>query len=50
MWDPELLERKAEVSSLLFHDSYDSQSQRAENWGLDPSWLIFAFLGRPDFL
>ena len=24
-------------------------SQRAENGGLDPSWLIFAFLGRPDF-
>ena len=23
--------------------------QRAENGGLDPSWLIFAFLGRPDF-
>ena len=25
------------------------KSQRAENGGLDPSWLIFAFLGRPDF-
>ena len=24
-------------------------AQRAENGGLDPSWLIFAFLGRPDF-
>ena len=24
-------------------------NQRAENGGLDPSWLIFAFLGRPDF-
>ena len=23
--------------------------QRAENGGLDPSWLDFAFLGRPDF-
>ena len=23
--------------------------QRAENGGLDPSWLGFAFLGRPDF-
>ena len=24
-------------------------SQRAENGGLDPSWLNLAFLGRPDF-
>ena len=24
-------------------------NQRAENGGLDPSWLGFAFLGRPDF-
>ena len=23
--------------------------QRAENGGLDPSWLIFAFSGCPDF-
>ena len=23
--------------------------QRAENGGLDPSWLNLAFLGRPDF-
>ena len=23
--------------------------QRAENGGLDPSWLDFAFWGRPDF-
>ena len=25
------------------------QNQRAENGGLDPSWLDFAFLGRPGF-
>ena len=25
------------------------EDQRAENGGLDPSCLIFAFLGRPDF-
>ena len=25
------------------------KGQRAENGGLDPSWLNFAFLGRPDF-
>ena len=23
--------------------------QDFREWGLDPSWLIFAFLGRPDF-
>ena len=26
-----------------------NRTQRAENGGLDPSWLNLAFLGRPDF-
>ena len=26
----------------------DCDCQRGENGGLDPLWLIFAFLGRPD--
>ena len=26
-----------------------NENQRAENGGLDPSWLNLAFLGRPDF-
>ena len=40
------------IRANLRIDSRESghlSAQRAENGGLDPSWLIFAFSGRTDF-
>ena len=50
---PELKHRRRSVppvSGVTISDT-DSMSlnQKAENGGLDPSWLVFAFSGRPNF-
>ena len=39
---PHLISKKGALTSV-------SQSERVENGELDPSWLDFAFWGRPDF-
>ena len=44
----ERLNRFARIGHLSL-ELFCKINQRAEKGGLDPSWLDFAFLGRPDF-
>ena len=36
-------------SAACFNSSFRQENRRAENWGLDPSWLDLAFWGAPIF-